>query len=500
MAIKVTVKGYLNGWAGMDDANPPEWGGEWALAPLLSGELVRSNGRKLVLVDDASGMKAVVKGHFGFDAAGEVARGTIQKISYSYHGIGAIQTWGGLKWKVAEVNALLDKADNDHKGAFFDFLRDQSWTYRFAAGGSTAVGSDHADRFVGGRGDDTAHGLGGADRMFGKGGDDDLFGGNGADRLYGHAGADELYGGGGRDIVKGGGGDDVVDGGAGDDRLWGDAGDDLLLAGAGDDTLRGGDGDDEMHADSGENTFWGGDGDDFIQGGNGVDEIHGGEGDDEIISSGVDNAGGDDTVYGDGGADHIRTNEAVATDDVVDGGDGDDRLDAYGGRDTLDGGAGNDTLNGGDGRDSLHGGSGDDWLYGDGQGGAERDVFILTGADEGRDMSDLDIELTQVSGDTFYLGDGAYDGVWTATMTDAIMISSGSTAEAVFADSFDDIGMLALQIQVKDADGAVTARLETYVTDVPFGVEDYAVVRDVVEAAVQDALDLNILYDDTAFL
>ncbi|WP_176954684.1 calcium-binding protein [Albimonas donghaensis] len=502
--VTVKVKGYLNGWGGMDDRNPVEWGGDWALAPLLSGELLpRSGRRKLVLVDDSSGMKAVIKGWFRYDAAGDVVGGTVQKISYSYahNGIGAVQVWSGLKWKVPEINAILDKVDDrDDDAPFYNFLSRQAWTYDLGRGGGTVVGSNKAEKFNGGGGHDTVHGLGGKDKLFGKGGEDDLFGEGGRDSLYGNGGGDELYGGAGNDLLKGGSGDDHLEGGDHNDRLYGQGGADVLNGGAGDDRLWGGAGDDQLYDRSGDNTFWGGAGNDFIQGGDGVDLIHGGDGDDEIISSGISENGGDDTVYGDAGDDYIRTNDSVDTADYVDGGADDDRIDTYGGRDILIGGAGDDTLNGGDGRDSLHGGSGDDWLYGDGQGAAERDVFIMTGADEGRDMSDLDIEITQVAGDPFYTGEGPYNGVWSATMDDALMISSGSTAQATIGESFDGDGLLALQIVVRNAGGAVTGRIEAFGARVPFDAENHDVVRGVVLDAVQDALDFNILYDDMAFL
>ena len=497
--VKVTVKGYLNGWGGMDDRNPVEWGGDWALAPLLSGELLpRSGRRKLVLVDDSSGMKAVIKGWFRYDAAGEVVGGTVQKISYSYahNGIGAVQVWSGLKWKVPEINAILSKVDDrDDDAPFYNFLSRQAWTYDFGRGGGTVVGSNKSEKFYGAGGDDTAHGLGGKDKLFGRGGEDDLFGEGGRDSLYGNGGGDELYGGAGSDLLKGGSGDDHLEGGDHNDRLYGQGGADVLNGGAGDDRLWGGAGDDHLYDRSGDNTFWGGAGNDFIHGGDGVDEIHGGDGDDEIISSGVSENGGDDVVYGDAGDDYIRTNESVVTNDYVDGGDDDDAIYTYGGSDTLIGGAGDDTLNGGDGRDTLQGGAGNDWLHGDGEFGGERDYFVFTGPDDGRDMTDFDIEITQTDRALDFTGEGPYTGAFSVTMGDTLVIAEGSSAVAVLATDMDTGDYLALQINILDATGAITGRFQSFTDSLPFDVDIWPQARPVFLEAAQAALDANTVYE-----
>jgi hypothetical protein len=52
------------------------------------------------------------------------------------------------------------------------------------------IGSAHANRLAGGRGNDALLGLGGKDRLYGNAGDDRLDGGKGADLLSGGAGAD----------------------------------------------------------------------------------------------------------------------------------------------------------------------------------------------------------------------------------------------------------------------------------------------------------------------
>ena len=61
-------------------------------------------------------------------------------------------------------------------------------------------GSDQADAFDGGLGDDL---------LYGYGGDDLLAGGTGDDRLYGDDGSDTLDGGEGADVLRGGPGNDV---------------------------------------------------------------------------------------------------------------------------------------------------------------------------------------------------------------------------------------------------------------------------------------------------
>ena len=86
------------------------------------------------------------------------------------------------------------------------------------------VGSEDANRLVGGGGDDLLRGREGSDTLDGGRGADDLRGGSGEDRLDGRQGADNLKG------------------GAGDDRLFGQQGDDVLRGGAGADLLGGGEG------------------------------------------------------------------------------------------------------------------------------------------------------------------------------------------------------------------------------------------------------------------
>lgn len=84
-------------------------------------------------------------------------------------------------------------------------------------GNDQLIGSDVRDRFAGGRGSDSIHGLGGPDLVKA---------GRYNDRVYGGPGNDALYGEGGSDLILGG---------AGADRLFGAAGNDALLGGSGPD-------------------------------------------------------------------------------------------------------------------------------------------------------------------------------------------------------------------------------------------------------------------------
>lgn len=108
----------------------------------------------------------------------------------------------------------MPRATKPNKGV--DFSKD------FDERSEVIEGTNSADSFGGG---------GGNDELYGYGGNDTLGGGHGNDSLYGDAGDDVL--GGGRD-------DDFLSGGEGNDALYGSFGNDLLQGGAGDDLLTGG--------------------------------------------------------------------------------------------------------------------------------------------------------------------------------------------------------------------------------------------------------------------
>jgi Ca2+-binding RTX toxin-like protein len=96
-----------------------------------------------------------------------------------------------------------------------------------------------------------------------------------------------------------------------------------------------------------------------------------------------------------------------ATDDTLDGGDGNDVLNGQDGDDLLSGGTGNDLLDGGLGDDFLLGGAGDDSL----DGSTGRDTFR---GEEGDDVFSADYtvddDLSGGAGDDTILGSGTLDG------------------------------------------------------------------------------------------
>lgn len=159
-----------------------------------------------------------------------------------------------------------------------------------------------------------------------------------------------------------------------------------LAGGAGNDTIIGGNAASNLFGDAGNdhitggNAFAGqarsalatgdliegGDGNDTILGLAGNDSLTGGAGDDSILA-GLDA----DSVQGGDGNDVLLGgdgNDSIWAGDGADtllGEVGNDFMRGEGGRDSLDGGSGNDTLAGNEDRDTLSGGEGNDVLYGD---------------------------------------------------------------------------------------------------------------------------------------
>jgi Ca2+-binding RTX toxin-like protein len=117
-------------------------------------------------------------------------------------------------------------------------------------------------------------------------------------------------------------------------------GNDSIVTGGGDDILYGNGGADTLSAGSGNNILIGGFGADRIQSGLGSDLIFANESDDTVLSGG-DSPTSADTVFG---------------------GLGNDSIFASVGRDLLFGNEGNDTIRGGGGEDTVSGGSGADWF------------------------------------------------------------------------------------------------------------------------------------------
>ncbi len=195
--------------------------------------------------------------------------------------------------------------------------------------------------------------------------------------------------------------------------FYGGAGNDIVTAGSGDNELHGGAGDDQLHGGSGSNSFYGDAGNDLLDGGAGyynvayyidasagvyidlrlqgaqdtigagvdtlinIDRVRGSAFADQLNGSDAtdtldDSAGGNDSIFGNGGDDDIsvlRTVDMAASTILLSGGDGDDsiRFDGYL-RDndvvTLNGGAGRDTIYSTTAsRTTIDAGTDDDHLY-----------------------------------------------------------------------------------------------------------------------------------------
>ncbi len=173
----------------------------------------------------------VYEGAFRF-RHGELT-GSLDKVSETHNGK-AVYTATGLG---ADAARLWDYAQSDDSDGALRFL---------LSGDDDISGTDHADRLVGGGGDDLIRGRSGGDVIKGGAGDDVLRGGGGRDTIAGDAG---------RDRIEGGAGDDRLKGGRDADRLFGDAGDDRLEGGSGNDRLVGGAGADLMFGGSGADRF-----------------------------------------------------------------------------------------------------------------------------------------------------------------------------------------------------------------------------------------------------
>ncbi|MEQ8654390.1 MAG: calcium-binding protein [Kiloniellales bacterium] len=325
-------------------------------------------------------------------------------------------------------------------------------------------GTEDAEAFAAGSGDDYLFGGGGGDTLRGHANDDILEGHDGNDTLLGANGDDVAYGGTGRDRIGGGSGadmlfgdegDDSITGGAEDDALWGGKGSDVLHGEGGADTLYGGSAADTLGGGAGNDILVGGDGDDRINGSAGNDTVYGGEGDDTVF---VDTLGdlvvefegqGTDRVIADMMAYTLGPNieEGVLANDAGDallrgnsldnlliGNDGDNRLVGLQGDDRLVGEDGDDTLAGGGGSNALSGGSGEDLLrvgrQDDAYGGSGADSFRFNGDEKaGGDLIIQD--FSQAEGDKLVFASGLETGTF-AYIGDAAF-SGGGNSEARFA-------------------------------------------------------------------
>ena len=194
-------------------------------------------------------------------------------------------------------------------------------------------------------------GMGGMDRLYGGEGDDNLYGGAGDDMLNGGDENDLLVGGPGADVLTGGRGADTASytgsmmgvtvrlhasqamGGDAEGDTWGDTttasyttqdedGENVQMTETVPDIIHitGSAMADILAGDSRDNTIMGGGGDDRLYGGPG---------------------GGNDTMHGDAGHDHVFGGKG---DDVLRGGTGNDHLWGNGGTNTYHGGPGSDTI------------------------------------------------------------------------------------------------------------------------------------------------------------
>jgi Ca2+-binding RTX toxin-like protein len=209
--------------------------------------------------------------------------------------------------------------------------------------------------------------------VFGGSGNDDLalcpmcqghlHGGSGADTLQGSKFPNFLRGGNGADTIMGAGGRDSIWGANGNDTIFGGRGRDLLEPGLGDDSVDGGAHWDALYffarvktgvtADLRTGIVSGGEGDDTLAS---VETLNGTRYADHFWGDARDNGfgglGGDDLIFGRGGADRIHGGCCA----------GDDRLYGGGGADVIRGGAGDDIIGGGPGADRLRGSDGNDRL------------------------------------------------------------------------------------------------------------------------------------------
>ena len=206
------------------------------------------------------------------------------------------------------------------------------------------------------------------DLMYGTNGAEAFEAGNGNDQIVAWDGADTIDGGAGNDVMLGWTGDDSIRGGDDNDWLWMGDGNDVGFGGDGIDVLVG---DLPGSLESGTDLLVGGIGDDILIGGAANDTLYGGlqetsaSSDAGSVLDWLIGGAGDDLMYGGGGNDviweQLDTNESG--NDTAFGGDGNDLILTGIGNDTIDAGVGNDTVYGGAGADHITLGSGNDQFW-----------------------------------------------------------------------------------------------------------------------------------------
>nr|WP_240440909.1 calcium-binding protein [Ralstonia solanacearum] len=373
--------------------------------------------------------------------------------------------WEGWSRLEAVWRALPDSTD---KQSLAEALRAEAHTY---------LGTDVSDVSVGSARDDILIGMGGSDVLRGGDGNDIMDGGADNDYLYGEAGDDSLQGGSGNDYLYGGNGNDTLEGGAGNDYLSGENGSDTYLfnTGWGQDTIY------NYDTTAGRS--------DVIAFGTGIaasDIVATRSGDDLVLSlrNGSDKVTVQSYFYGDGTGpyriDEVRFADGTswdvaavkalvqvptsaadnlygyASDDALNGLDGNDSLRGYGGNDSLRGDAGADTLYGGDGNDSLDGGADNDYLYGEAgddslQGGSGNDyLYGGTGNDTLEGGAGNDYLAGESGSDTYLFNAGwgqdtLYNYDTTAGRSDVIAFGEGIAASDVVATRSGDDLILSLR-------------------------------------------------------
>ncbi len=328
-------------------------------------------------------------------------------------------------------------------GTVWDQAALASAKYLGTEGADYINGTDDAERFEAGAGDDYVTAMGGNDAVYGGTGSDTLDGGAGNDTLYGEEGNDSLNGGAGADTLDGGAGNDTLDGGDGADTY-------LFARGFGQDTIydydQGSGGNDIVRfaadilpvevelsrnesdlflkvlgtedritvsgfyldptqrierVEFADGTVWdqaalasarylGTEGADYINGTDDAERFEAGAGDDYVSAM-----GGNDIVYGGIGNDSLTGD---AGNDVLYAEEGNDSLSGGSGADTLDGGTGNDYLSGDDGADTYHfaRGFGQDTIYDYDEGSGGNDIVRFAA-----DIQVSEVELSRNDSDLF---------------------------------------------------------------------------------------------------
>ena len=300
--------------------------------------------------------------------------------------------------------------------AYGDIINDIIENVKTGGGDDYIVGDDGNNRYETGNGHDVIHARGGDDYIISGGGNNTVYAGEGNNYVDGTGGSsgtgdpandpgqDYVYAGSGNDYVRqyGSAYIDVGDGnnvvihnyytaseihtGSGNDLIIGGG---LIYSGLGDDIISLNQYVSTVYDDGGNDTIVYNYGNNVgvidmtkqgtdVTAGSAVGSYAYGDafygtfenaivsGNATVIGNDLDNAidvisAGTNFVYGNGGADRIRTSAGV---DYVEGGDGDDYITTYLGDDTIYGGAGDDYIDGDRGHDTIYGGDGNDHLIG----------------------------------------------------------------------------------------------------------------------------------------